>query len=163
MGDESEQPESGGGMQRDVDDYIRTAQPPPVEVLDLQFVYEALAHPRRRYIVYSLLSSTRWTLTELATKLVAWERDIPAEDVADVERDEMYISLYHAHIPKLVELDIVEYDDGEDAEIIVADENAAQVLAALEGAGASVDAAQETHARDDHEKKITTKEGDNDG
>ena len=115
-------------------------------MLELEFVYEALAHPRRRYVVYSLLSSTRWTLAELATKLVAWERDVPEEDVPDFDRDEMYVSLYHAHVPKLVELDIVEFeDDGE--EVIVASDNAIQVLTVLEGAGASIDALQETHAR----------------
>ncbi|MFC4986377.1 DUF7344 domain-containing protein [Saliphagus infecundisoli] len=70
----------------------------------MEFVYEALAHPRRRYVCYSLLSSSRWTLTELATKLVAWERDIPEGDVTESSRDDMYLSLYHAHIPKLAEL-----------------------------------------------------------
>lgn len=151
MDDESK-PEDVENLQRSVNDYIRTAQPPPKEVLELDFVFEALAHPRRRYVIYSLLSSTCWTLTELATKLVAWEWDIPEDDVADFARNEMYVSLYHAHVPKLVELDIVQFHDG-DQEIILADENAVQVLAALEGAGASLDAAQETHARSDYEQE----------
>ncbi|WP_254532774.1 DUF7344 domain-containing protein [Natrinema gelatinilyticum] len=150
MVDESEQSDSDRGLQRNVDDYIRDVHPPPAEVLELEFVYEALAHPRRRYVCYSLLSSTRWSLTELATKLAAWEQDIPEEDVAGFTRDEMYVSLYHAHIPKLVELDIVQYETGGE-EIVVADTNAPQVLAALEGAGASIDALQETHARSDYE------------
>jgi hypothetical protein len=146
MVDDSEGPDPGGDLQRNVDEYIRTAQPPPAEILEMEFVYEALAHPRRRYLCYSLLSNTRWTLTELSTKLVAWEQDVPEEDVADFDRDEMYVSLYHAHVPKLIELDIVEFEDG-DEEFVVADENAVQVLAVLEGAGASLDALQETHAR----------------
>ena len=152
MDDDSERPDTGGDLQRNVDEYIRTAQPPPPEVLELEFVYEALAHPRRRYIVYSLLSSSRWTLTELATKLVAWERDIPEEDVADIDRDEMYVSLYHVHIPKLIELDIIEFEEGEE-EIVAADGNTVQVLAVLEGAGASLDALQETHARSDYDSE----------
>jgi hypothetical protein len=152
MDDESEQPDVGNDLQRGVDDYTRDAHPPPVEILEMDFVYEALAHPRRRYLCYSLLSSSRWTLTELATKLVAWERDIPEEDVDEVNRDEMYVSLYHAHVPKLVELDIVEYENGGE-KIVVADTNAPQVLAALEGAGASIDASQETHARSDYEQE----------
>lgn len=153
MVDDSECPDNEGDPQRSVDEYIRTAQPPPAEVLELDFVYEALAHPRRRYLCYSLLSSTRWTLTELATKLAAWEREIPEEGVSDVERDEMYVSLYHVHVPKLVELDVVEFDDGVDEEVIVADTNAAIVLAVLQGAGASLDAIQETHARSELEQE----------
>lgn len=117
----------------------------------MEFVFDALAHPRRRYIIYSLLSNARWTLTELATKLVAWERDIPETDVADFARDQMFVSLYHAHIPRLIESRIIRYEDDDAREVIVADENAAQVLAALEGAGASLDTAQETHARRDYD------------
>jgi hypothetical protein len=152
MGDESEQPDAGNDLQRDVDDYTRDAHPPPAEILEIEFVYEALAHPRRRYLCYSLLSSSRWTLAELATKLVAWERDVPEEDVDKVNRDEMYISLHHAHIPKLVESDIVEYKNGGE-KIVVASTNAPQVLAALEGVGASLDAAQERHAQSDYEQE----------
>ena len=114
----------------------------------MEFVFEALAHPRRRYLIYSLLSNTEWTLLELATKLVAWERDVPEEDVSDFDRDEMFISLYHAHVPKLVDLDVLEYRNGEEGTIAAA-EHAVQVLAALEGLGASIDGAQEAHAKSD--------------
>lgn len=152
MGDHPEQSTLAGDVQRDVNDYIRTTQQPPVEVLEMDFVYEALAHPRRRYVIYSLLSNAQWTLTELATKLAAWEGDIPEEAVDDVDRDEMYISLYHTHVPKLVELDIVWVEDSSDEEVVVADGNAAQVLAVLEGAGASLDALQENHTRTDPER-----------
>lgn len=152
MGEYPEQSEPVGGVQREGSNYIRTTQLPPEEVLELDFVYEALAHPRRRYVIYSLLSNAQWTLTELATKLVAWERGIPEADVDDVDRDEMYVSLYHSHIPKLNDLDIVEFEDGGDESEIVADRNAAQVLTVLEGAGASLDALQESHAISDHEK-----------
>lgn len=150
MDDEAEHPDDEVNLQRDVDDYVRSTHPPPAEVLELDFVYEALAHPRRRYLIYSLLSSSRWTLTELATKLVAWERDIPEEDVTELARDEMYVSLFHSHVPKLVDLGIIRFEDSETEEIIVADENVAQVLAVLEGAGASLDDAQESHARRDY-------------
>ncbi|WP_224333846.1 DUF7344 domain-containing protein [Haloprofundus halobius] len=152
MEDEPGQSEGGNEMQRNVDSYIRNARPPPAEVLEMEFVYEALAHPRRRYLCYSLLSNTRWTLWDLATKLVAWERDVPEADVTQSDRDEMYVSLYHAHVPKLVELHVVKFEDGATEEVIVADENAVQVLAVLEGAGASLDALQETHARSDYEE-----------
>jgi len=152
MSDESERSDAGDDLQRNVNDFVQDEHPPPVEILELEFVYEALAHPRRRYLCYSLLSSSHWTLTELATKLVAWERGIPEEDVTEFNRDEMYVSLYHAHVPKLVELDIVEYATGGE-EIIIAGNNAPQVLAALEGVGASIDTLQETHAQSDYEQE----------
>lgn len=152
MDDDSGHRDEQDDVQQDVNEYTRGIHPPPEEVLDIEFVYEALAHPRRRYLVYSLLSSSRWTLQELATKLVAWERDIPEADVTPLDRDEMFVSLYHAHVPKLVELNIVEFEDGE-KEVVTAAENATQVLAVLEGAGASLDAAQETHARHDYQEE----------
>lgn len=135
-----------------IDEYIRSLTPPPAEILEMEYVFEALAHPRRRYLVYSLLSDTRWTLRELATKLVAWERDISEEAVTAFDRDEMFVSLYHAHVPKLVDFDIIEYEDGEEG-VVVAAENAVQVLAALEGLGASLDTAQELHARKDYHEE----------
>ncbi|QLG29818.1 hypothetical protein HUG10_19595 (plasmid) [Halorarum halophilum] len=143
-----EQPGERGNVQCDVDEFIRQVNPPPRDVLDMEFVYEALAHSRRRYLIYSLLSSTRWSLDDLATKLVAWERDSSEAEVAPLHRDEMYVSLFHVHIPKLVELDILAFEAG-DEEVIRAAENVPQVLAVLEGAGASLDAAQELHARQD--------------
>lgn len=57
----------------------------------------------------------------------------------------MYVSLYHAHVPKLVDEGVITFDDA--TETITAAENAAQVLTALEGMGASVNNTQETHAR----------------
>lgn len=149
MGCPPEEPEGGDDVQREVAKCIQGIEPPPKDVLEIEYLFEALAHPRRRYLLYSLLSSTRWTLQEVATKLVAWEQDISEDAVADFDRDEMFVSLHHAHVPKLVEHDILEYQNGEQS-IIRAGRNAVQVLAALEGIGASVDAAQETHARRDY-------------
>lgn len=144
-------PEGDSEVQQAVNEFIREIRTPPEEILEMEHVFEALAHPRRRYLIYSLLSSTRWTLPELATKLVAWERDIEEEAVTDLDRDEMFTSLYHAHVPKLVEHDIINYQDGEEG-VIVADINAVQVLAALEGFGASVDVDQEVHAQREYQE-----------
>lgn len=152
MGCPPDEPAGDDDVQREVAKCIREIEPPPKNVLELEYLFEALAHPRRRYLLYSLLSSTRWTLQELATKLVAWERDISEDAVADFDRDEMFVSLHHAHVPKLVEHDIIEYQNGEQS-IITADRNAVQVLAALEGIGASVDTAQEIHARSDYRER----------
>ncbi|MFB6106307.1 MAG: hypothetical protein ABEJ70_04965 [Halobacteriaceae archaeon] len=154
MDEDAEESRPSGGVQRAVDEFVRDVEPPPAGVLEMEYVFEALAHPRRRYLVYSLLSSTEWTLRGLATKLVAWEQGVAEEAVSDADRDEMVVSLYHAHVPKLIAHGIVEYADRE-GEVIVAGESAVQVLAALEGLGASVDDAQETHAKSGYQEEVT--------
>ena len=37
---------------------------PPCDVLESDYVYEALAHSRRRYLCYTLLEETEWTVTD---------------------------------------------------------------------------------------------------
>ncbi|WP_425438212.1 DUF7344 domain-containing protein [Natronorubrum halalkaliphilum] len=106
-----------------------------------------MGHPRRRYVCYTLLEDTQWTLTDLSTKIAAWENDIPEHAVTSDQRERVYVSLYHAHVPKLIDEGIVAFDDV--TEMITPVENADQVLAALNGMGASLDSAQETHARGD--------------
>ncbi|MBV0923070.1 hypothetical protein KTS45_02560 [Halomicroarcula limicola] len=115
------------------------------EMLELDYVYSALAHPRRRYLCYTLMEETEWSLTDLAVKIAAWENKIPEGAVTDDQRDDVYVSLYHAHVPKLVAEEVLTFD--EDRERISTDENAEQVLHALNGMGAHLDSKQETHAR----------------
>ncbi|SIR20484.1 hypothetical protein SAMN05421858_1818 [Haladaptatus litoreus] len=86
-----------------------------------------------------------WTLTELATKVRAWELEVPKSEVPEREVELTYASLHHAHIPKLVDHEVIEYDDK--TETISPGTNAEQVVAALAGAGASLDTNQEHHAR----------------
>ena len=116
-------------------------------LLELNEVFSALGHPRRRYVMYTLVTeSSSATLDQLATKLVAWERRKPTEAVTDEERHRMTASLHHAHVPKLADLGVVEYDA--DDRVVSRTTNAAQVRAVLDGAGAELDQRQETHARE---------------
>ena len=119
-------------------------------VLELQPVFEAIAHPRRRYLVYTLAEETEWSLDDLATKLAAWETDTPEANIATLTRQEMSTSLYHTHIPKLVDLDVIEFDAA--TETITPGPHAVQVLTVLEGAGGSLDNRQETHARSEFDR-----------
>jgi hypothetical protein len=122
-------------------------------ILELQPVFEAIAHPRRRYLVYTLAEETKWSLDDLAIKLAAWETDTEEANIATLTRQEMYTSLYHAHVPKLVDLDVIEFDD--DTETITPGSHAVQVLTVLEGAGGSLDTRQETHARSQFDREDT--------
>lgn len=117
----------------------------PPQVLESDHVYEVLSHARRRYLCYSLLGDAEWTLTDLATKIAGWENDIPERAVTEQQREQVYIALYHAHVPKLVEQNVVAFDDA--SETVTPAENADQVLTALEGMGSALDSAQGTHAR----------------
>jgi hypothetical protein len=126
-------------------------QLPPPSILEIEHVYEALGHARRRYLCYTLLEDTEWSLSELATKIAAWENDVPEHAVTEDQREEAYVSLYHAHVPKLVEEGVITFDEA--TETITTAEHAEQVLAALEGMGASLDSNQETHARSDMDEQ----------
>jgi hypothetical protein len=68
-----------------------------------------LAHPRRRHVIERLRAfDGPIGLSDLAEEVAVAERGtvsrIPPEDVKLV-----HISLYHSHVPKLVEADVVEY------------------------------------------------------
>lgn len=113
-------------------------------VLELDHVFGVLDHPRRRYLLYAMATDDQWTLRELATKLVAWEQDLDEEAVDEDQCDRMYVSLYHVHVPRLVEHGVVGFD--EETETISRADHTEQVFAVLEGAGASLDSLQEQHA-----------------
>lgn len=118
----------------------------PNELLELDEVFAALGHPRRRYLLYALVAGgNEETLTELATKIVAWEQDKPLADVTDDERRRVHVSLYHSHVPKLADLGVLEYRESEN--IIVRALNTQQVRSVLNGAGAELDSRQEKHAQ----------------
>ncbi|ODR79509.1 hypothetical protein BG842_12355 [Haladaptatus sp. W1] len=115
------------------------------DVLELNHVFQALAESRRRYLVYTLKSKTQWELTDIATKIASWEMDLPEHEVPGGEVERTYVSLYHAHVPKLVDEGVITFEKS--TEVIRPGPNAQQVLAALAGAGASLDMQQESHAR----------------
>lgn len=122
-------------------------------LLELDHVFEALAHPRRRYLIYTLLEDEERPLEYVAGEVIAWEKDIPVESVTDADRERIFVSLYHNHIPKLVEDDIVEFVEAD--ETIKPAANAEQVLNVLESAGGSGDSEQEDHARRNHDEGIS--------
>lgn len=126
-------------------------QLPSPSILEIEPVYQALGHSRRRYLCYTLLEATEWSLTELATKIAAWESDVPEHAVTEAQREEVYVSLYHAHVPKLVDEGVITFDAV--TETITTAEHAEQVMAALEGMGASLDSNQETHARSEMDER----------
>jgi len=78
-------------------------------------VFAALSHPRRRYLLSALTARDgEQPLARLATDVVAWEEDVPRENVSAEARRHCRIALHHVHLPKLAALGVVDYDpDGE--------------------------------------------------
>jgi hypothetical protein len=136
--DDSPVGDGGGGASAD-------DLPPPGGVLALDHVFAALAHPWRRYPCYTLLAREAWSLTDLAAKTAGLE--VGDDGVVDeATRERVYVSLRHAHVPRLVAHGVVAFDA--ETERIARGVHAAQVFAVLEGLGASADARQEHHARE---------------
>ncbi|RRJ29176.1 DUF7344 domain-containing protein [Halocatena pleomorpha] len=81
----------------------------------IEEISEMLSHHRRRYVIECLGHyESPMSLPDLADECVVMEHscaldDIPAETVKD-----MYMSLYHNHIPHLVEIGAIEYDQERD-------------------------------------------------
>lgn len=119
-----------------VDGSVDTDRSAP-SVLELDTVFTALSDSRRRYLLYSLTNGDgSKTASALATEIASWELEKPIGEVTDGERKEILISLYHAHLPKLADLDMVEYEEGD--RILVRPTDTPQVRAVLEGVDAEL-------------------------
>lgn len=121
----------------------------PESTIDQDTMFEALAHERRRYLLYTLMDEEAWSLLDLARKLAAWEEDVTEADVDETVVERTYVSLYHAHVPKLADLDIIEFD--RESETLTRGENAEQILNVVELTGGSDAVSLENHARNDHD------------
>lgn len=74
-------------------------------------VFDALAHSRRRVILSKLEEGQRpISERDLATQIAACEQEKPLVDVTNEEQQEIQISLYHWHLPKLEDLGMIERD-----------------------------------------------------
>ncbi|MCU4753008.1 hypothetical protein OB919_13650 [Halobacteria archaeon AArc-curdl1] len=134
--------ETGGTTQ--VNDGRPDPAPLPDELLRMDSEFAVLSHPRRRYLLYTLTENPTWTLRDLATKVAAWELDIHEETVKSKQRDQVYVSLMHAHVPRLVDHDVITFD--RESEIISKAQFADQILKVLAGMGGSVDSNLQSHA-----------------
>ena len=73
-------------------------------------VYRLLAAPRRRYLLWHLSRRGSTTVEEAGRRIAAWEAGVPPGDVARALRERVRISLVHAHLPRLADHDVVDYD-----------------------------------------------------
>lgn len=87
-----------------------TIEPVGVDGVDAERLFEALAHERRQHVLAVLRDDEESaSLSELAVAVARRETE---EDV-DPEREtveRVHTSLYHWHVPKLADANLVEYD-----------------------------------------------------
>jgi hypothetical protein len=77
---------------------------------DWDKIYDALADRRRRYVLSCLKTSrTPIALSDVADTIVRWETDTEPTEVQE-KREQIYASLYHWHLPKLADANLVSFD-----------------------------------------------------
>ena len=96
-----------------------TSHQPDFDAHDILF--EALAHQRRRYALRSLDNyDAPLALADLAEEVAVQEQDVPITYIPAEDVKQIYISLYHNHLPKLEEASLVRYDQETDS-VVLAD------------------------------------------
>lgn len=77
---------------------------------------ESLAHHRRRYALHVLREHEEpMALADLADEVAVREHDEPLAEIDPETVKEVYISLYHVHVPKLADAEHVLYSQELDA------------------------------------------------
>lgn len=75
-------------------------------------LFETLSNQRRRYTLHHLEQSGGTAdLGSLSEQVAAWENDKSLDAVSASERKNVYTSLQQFHLPKLDDIDLVEFDD----------------------------------------------------
>lgn len=86
---------------------------------EMNVAFAVLSNARRRYLLRELRRGETAELRALATRIVAHEREIPAEEVESKAEKSAYVSLYQTHVPQLADHGIVEYDrDAKEATLV---------------------------------------------
>ncbi|MDS0222202.1 hypothetical protein NDI54_12660 [Haloarcula sp. S1AR25-5A] len=93
---------------------MNTQQPETQELVPLDDRLSLLSSRYRRYLLYALSQyTTPVSLAVLADTVTEIEHGTPVESYRD-ERLDIYTTLYHNHLPRLVDAGVVQYDQGED-------------------------------------------------
>lgn len=78
---------------------------------DVSELMALLAHRRRRYLLYHLRRQPRsTTLAEAAEWIAMLDEDVTADRHLSDALERVRLDLYHVHVPKLVDADVVDVD-----------------------------------------------------
>lgn len=75
-------------------------------------IFDVLSNHRRRYALHYLKRSEENTeLGTLSERVAAWENEVSTSEVSSDQRKRVYTSLQRYHLPKMDEVDLVDYDE----------------------------------------------------
>lgn len=77
--------------------------------LDLDRLFRLLSKRRRRWILACLDRHRSMTLADLAEEIAVRERDLTIDEIPPEAVKEIYMELYHRHVPPLDDADLVRY------------------------------------------------------
>ena len=89
--------------------------PPPREgesdpCLSLSQVFDVLQNERRRHVLKHLGETEVAEFDDLVDHVAAWGVGVEPGEADSTKRKAAYTSLYQSHLPKLADLEVVEYD-----------------------------------------------------
>lgn len=85
---------------------------------DTETLFSALAHQYRRYTLSCLHQHHNLTLADLADEVAVHEHGMTIDGIPPDAVTDIYLALYHCHIPKLEDAALVHYDQDVDLVVI---------------------------------------------
>jgi DNA-binding transcriptional ArsR family regulator len=74
-------------------------------------ILSAISNTQRRRILSYVQEEGPTSQNEVAHQLAAWKQDSPPDEVADEVVEKVKVDLYHKHLPKLKDAQLIEYDE----------------------------------------------------
>lgn len=104
---------------------MNSKQPVADDRLSPSVIHDLLTVRCRRYTLYCLyLRANPVRLPDVAEQVAEWEHGVSGDELLD-ERLRTYNELYHTHVPKLADVNVVAYSQSED--MVELARNAAQL------------------------------------
>ena len=76
--------------------------------------FRVLASADRQFLLYELVTGGgKATEEDLSRRVAAWRHQTSPEKIGEDEIERAHVRLVHVHLPLLLDLNIVEWDDGE--------------------------------------------------
>lgn len=120
---------SGSG-ESDSDDEDASDTEERSEELPLDQVFEILKNRRRREVLHYLEENDgESSLSDLAEHIAAIENDTTVKAISSTQRKRVYVGLYQCHLPKMDDMNIVDFDQNRGTVVLSA--NAEQVKSYL--------------------------------
>lgn len=90
-------------------------EPGGAEAVPIDTVFALLSSRRRRYVLECLREFDEpLALADLADEVATRESDAPITEIPAESVKRIYMKLYHAHVPRLVDEGVVAYDQRRD-------------------------------------------------